>query len=232
MSPPSLDPRLLRLLRAVVEAHTRDAQPVGSQTIVDLGLFEVSSATIRNWFAELDAAGYLAQPHTSGGRIPTETGYQLYVQTFIEDKPLSKAPTQSLEKALEPLHDLGPRAKALARFVSDLTELAVFVRFGPADTYYTGLSQLFAQPEFRDWERVVSLSEVLDRLDDALHGLPAPPFERPRLFLGQESPFGSSCSTVCIGQKGMLVGILGPLRMNYQLAYSALRTAERALFSL
>ncbi len=225
MSDSILESRLLRLLQAVIEAYETTAQPVGSQTIVDTGDFQVSSATVRNWFTELDEAGYLIQPHTSGGRVPTEKGYQLYVQSFVQPKPLSKDERQSLEEAAR--HASMSRHKHLARAVADLTELAVFARVGGIDSYYTGLSQLFAKPEFRDWNRVVSLSEVLDRLDDALHQLPRA--GQPRILIGSESPFGPACSVLYLGRDDLTFGILGPLRVNYQRAYSALLAAHDLL---
>ncbi len=168
MSPPSLDPRLLKLLQAVVEEYIQTAQPVGSQALVERHGLGVSSATVRNWFVELDQAGYLVQPHTSGGRVPTEAGYRLYVETVALTRALAKKQQQALEGAAAKSTEPTLRLKHLARAVADLTELGVFVKFGTFDSYYTGLSQLFAQPEFRDWQRVVSLSEVLDRLDEAL----------------------------------------------------------------
>lgn len=225
MPDPVLEPRLLRLLQAVVEAYETTAQPVGSQTIVDTCHFEVSSATVRNWFAELDEAGYLVQPHTSGGRIPTEKGYQLYVHSFVQPKPLKKDERKPLEEAATQAS--ASRHKHLARAVADLTELAVFARIGGIDSYYTGLSQLFAKPEFRDWNRVVSLSEVLDRLDDALHQLPAS--GEPRILIGSASPFGPACSVLYLGRDDLVFGILGPLRLNYQRAYSALLAANDLL---
>lgn len=221
----SLEPRRLRLLQAVVEEYEKTAQPVGSQTIVDAYAFEVSSATVRNWFAELDEAGYLIQPHTSGGRIPTEKGYQLYVHTCIHPTALSANEGKLLQAAAA--HAPNVKHKQMARAVADLTELAVFARVGGTDSYYTGLSQLFAKPEFRDWNRVVSLSEVLDRLDDALHQLP--PAGEPRILVGSESPFGPACSVIYLGRTDFAFGILGPLRVNYQRAYSALLAAHELL---
>lgn len=222
MSPTSLDPRLLKLLQAVVEEHVQTAQPVGSQALVERYGLGVSSATVRNWFVELDEAGYLLQPHTSGGRIPTEAGYRLYVDTIARARALAKKQQQALEEAAAKAADPTPRLKHLARAVADLTELGVFVKFGAFDSYYTGLSQLFAQPEFRDWQRVVSLSEVLDRLDEALQVLPTPPTREPCILIGQEGPFGSICSTAYLDRAGVFIGIIGPLRMDYARAQAAL----------
>lgn len=215
-----LDPRLEQLLQAVVEVYQETAQPVGSQTLVDTGRFSVSSATIRNWFANLDELGLLEQPHTSGGRIPTEAGYRValatpWVATWSEQD------REGYQRMSETYPDRAFRAKAFAKAMVEDVGIACFVRLGPNDLYYTGLSALFAQPEFRDWQRVVSLSEVLDRLDEAVQRLEsAGPV--PKCLIGTESPFGASCSTVYGEVDGLCIGALGPLRMPYRRTHDLL----------
>ena len=77
-----LDPRSQSILRAVIEEYIRSAEPVGSQTLVDRYRLGLSSATVRNVMAELELAGYLTHPHTSAGRVPTDVGYRVYVETI------------------------------------------------------------------------------------------------------------------------------------------------------
>jgi len=77
-----LDPRSQQILRAVIEEYITSAEPVGSQTLVERYRLDVSSATVRNVMAELELAGYLSHPHTSAGRVPTEIGYRLYVESL------------------------------------------------------------------------------------------------------------------------------------------------------
>ena len=105
----------------------------------------------------------------------------------------------------------------------------MFVRFGSYDSYYTGLSQLFAQPEFHDWQRVVSLSEILDRLDEALQALAPVAHAEPVVLIGSQSPFGSICSTIYLDRDGVMIGVLGPLRMNYARIHAALTTISTLL---
>ena len=83
-----LDVRQQGLLRAVIEEYVASAAPVGSQTLVERYPLGVSSATVRNILAELEAAGYLTHPHTSAGRIPTDAGYRYYVESIIDAVPL------------------------------------------------------------------------------------------------------------------------------------------------
>ena len=77
-----LDERKAAILQAIVEEHIATAQPVGSQTIAKAGGLGVSSATVRNEMTILEREGYLAQPHTSAGRIPTDRGYRFFVDTL------------------------------------------------------------------------------------------------------------------------------------------------------
>ena len=77
-----LDPRAQAILRAVIEEYVSTAEPVGSQTLVDRYRLSVSSATVRNVLAELEEQGYLSHPHTSAGRVPTDAGYRLYIESL------------------------------------------------------------------------------------------------------------------------------------------------------
>jgi heat-inducible transcriptional repressor len=83
-----LDERKAAILRAIVEEHIATAQPVGSQTVAKAGGLGVSSATVRNEMTILEREGYLAQPHTSAGRIPTDRGYRFFVDTLTRQGEL------------------------------------------------------------------------------------------------------------------------------------------------
>ena len=86
-----LEDRKLEVLRAIVEDYVSTQEPVGSKTLVDRHNLGVSPATIRNDMAALEDEGYIAQPHTSAGRIPTDKGYRLFVDKLSTVKPLSRS---------------------------------------------------------------------------------------------------------------------------------------------
>jgi len=88
MENPELDERKAAILKAVVEEYVETAQPVGSQTIARASGLGVSSATVRNEMTVLEREGYLAQPHTSAGRVPTDLGYRFFVDNFTDEGPL------------------------------------------------------------------------------------------------------------------------------------------------
>lgn len=226
-----MDERLANLFRLVVEDYVSTAEPVGSQALVERYKLDVSPATVRNWFTALDGRGLVMQPHTSGGRIPTETGYKHYVSTWVVPRPSGKRVKDRLAVAAKNASSAGGGGslKAIARELADASGLAAIVAHHEADTYYTGLSELFGQPEFRNWQRVVDISELLDHLDDTLSELRRKSFPEPQIMLGKECPFGPICGAVIATVPGGLVGILGPLRMDYQEALSNLLTAVEAL---
>ena len=93
-----LSERKKQILRAVVENYIQTAEPVGSKAIVASAGLKVSSATIRNEMAELENLGYLEQPHTSAGRIPSPKGYRLYVNELMERRSLSREEEEKLNK--------------------------------------------------------------------------------------------------------------------------------------
>ncbi|MCC7357235.1 hypothetical protein IT408_01890 [Candidatus Uhrbacteria bacterium] len=227
-----MDERLAKLLHLVTEDVITTGEPVGSQRIVDAYKLTVSSATIRNWFTELEEAGFVSQPHTSSGRMPTEKGYRTYIEELMESKPLSRHDRHMLEKAIENIDDPDKRSKELAKAISERIGNAVILGLHRSDSFYTGLSQLFSQPEFRDWNRVVNLGEILDRLDDVLAGIREQRYPAPQVLIGQECPFGSACGSILLTMpNGSLMAILGPMRMDYRFGISLLQAGRELLKS-
>ena len=90
--------RKKKILAAVVDEYIRTAEPVGSKAIAESGALHCSSATIRNELAELVAMGYLEQPHTSAGRVPTPMGYRMYVNELMEKQKLSLEETEDMNR--------------------------------------------------------------------------------------------------------------------------------------
>jgi heat-inducible transcriptional repressor len=83
MADPRLTARQIQILKAVVDAHINNGEPVGSKYLTTKEEFNVSSATIRNEMNDLESMGYLEQPHTSAGRVPTAKGYRTYVENLM-----------------------------------------------------------------------------------------------------------------------------------------------------
>jgi heat-inducible transcriptional repressor len=96
-----LDDRKRRILQAIIDDYIDTAEPIGSRTIARKHELGLSSATIRNEMADLEEMGYLAQPHTSAGRVPSDKGYRLYVDELMKAKELTAEETETIKHALE-----------------------------------------------------------------------------------------------------------------------------------
>ena len=135
MSAPSLNDRAQRLLKTHVECYIREGQPVGSKTLVERAALAVSPATVRNIMAELEERGYVASPHTSAGRVPTEAGYRLFVDNLVTFSPPEQQQLQRLAGELSPEKTAGELVEAASRLLSDFACMAGVVavprrRFG------------------------------------------------------------------------------------------------------
>ena len=119
-----LTERKKKVLRSVVDLYIRTAEPVGSKAITELPDMKYSSATIRNEMAELTTMGYLEQPHTSAGRIPSAAGYRLYVDELMLDYRLSMDETHSINAAIEEkMQRVDRMVEKVAKLVSQATDL-------------------------------------------------------------------------------------------------------------
>ena len=116
--------RKKKVLRSVVDLYIRTAEPVGSKAITELPDMNYSSATIRNEMADLTAMGYLEQPHTSAGRIPSAAGYRLYVDELMLDYRLTMDETHSINTAIEEkMQRVDRMVEKVAKLVSQATDL-------------------------------------------------------------------------------------------------------------
>ena len=223
-----MEDHLQEILAHVVEQAVQTGEPVGSQNLVDHYGLDVSSATVRNYFMALEELGMIMQPHTSSGRLPSELGYRFYVENILKPRPLSRKEANELMQTVSGVENDEQRLKVCAKAVAELSQNAVVVGVGDMDSYYTGLTNLFSQQEFRDWNRVVSMSDVLDRLDEVLIRLRTARFDQPTTLIGSACPFGPMCGAVMVnvGDSAVL-SILGPMRMDYGQAISlALKIQE------
>lgn len=225
-----LEDHLKQMLGLVVEQVVHTGEPVGSQYLVDTYDLKISSATVRNYFAALEQDDFITHPHTSSGRIPTEKGYLYYVENIMKPRLLSKKERNDLEIAAQATHVDERNVKQLAKSAADLAQNAVVIGIGDMDSFYTGLSQLFSQPEFKDWNRIVSMSDILDRLDEVLFSLRQKYYEKPTPLIGSNCPFGPMCGAVVTSLKqGHVIGVLGPMRMDYSHAISLLNHIQSLL---
>ena len=215
-----MNERQKEILAFLINEYIKSAQPVGSHLLTEKSGLDLSSATFRNELAVLEEEGFLEQPHTSSGRVPTEKAYNYYVETFLTKKEFDTSDTQSFKLALKKEFDGDSVLKSVAKELVAKSQQAVIVAFDKQNVYYTGLSQLFAQPEFASQDDIVSLSSVVDRLDDVIDKV-FDDIDDIQILIGSSNPFGNACSAIVgkytfkNGKEGMFA-ILGPMRMDYK----------------
>ncbi len=209
------------ILNAIVEQYAEVASPVGSMLLAKL--FNVSSATIRAEMAELERLGYITQPHTSAGRVPTDKGYRHYVNNLNENVPETSIERRA-EKALAVrVQNAGAPERMIRNAVDTLVELTHNLGIATIGNqlYMSGLSNLFGQPEFINGLQVQQVAQLLDNLEPWLRE--AAPNEPLSVYIGQENPIGrtAGCSLIISRFRSPFsdrsyIGTLGPTRQSYR----------------
>ena len=124
-----VDDRKLDVLRAIVEDYVATEEPVGSKALVERHGLGVSPATVRNDMAALEEEGYIHQPHTSAGRVPTDKGYRLFVDKLATLKPMSTAERRAISTLLDGAVDLDDVVQKSVRLLSQLTRQVAIVQY-------------------------------------------------------------------------------------------------------
>jgi heat-inducible transcriptional repressor len=129
-----LDDRKLAVLRAIVSDYVQSREPVGSRALVERHKLDVSPATVRNDMAALEEEGYITQPHTSAGRIPTDKGYRLFVDRLAQIKPLSRAERSAIATFLAGAIDLDDIVTRTVRLLAQVTSQVAIVQYPVVST--------------------------------------------------------------------------------------------------
>jgi heat-inducible transcriptional repressor len=233
MNEAQITPRQQKILAAIVEQHAEVASPVGSSLLAKV--FGVSSATIRSEMAELERDGYITQPHTSAGRVPTDKGYRYYVNNLVD--PTKTQSESRAEKALTArVESGGLPERTIRNAVDTLVELTHNLGLATIDQqlYMSGLSNLFGQPEFISGAQVQQVANLLDNLEPWLRE--AAPNKPLNVYIGKENPVGRSAGCSLIISKfrspysdHSYIGVLGPTRQSYKDVMGLVQYAGRAL---
>lgn len=227
-----LNERKSRILTDIVRTYVRDAEPVGSLLIAERSSLDLSAATVRNEMLELEEQGYLFQPHTSAGRIPTAKGWRYYLDHVLKDREIGKHEQGELRNIVQAYrHSWHELLKHVAQSLADFTEAAVFVAFSSHDTYYTGISKLFRQPEFEEIDLVRSISQLVDHLDDVMPRILSRIDDDVTVLLGADNPFSQECGLVLtsVPKQASVLGVLGPIRQDYENHVSLVRFTRNLL---
>lgn len=219
-----MNTRQAKLLTAIIDEFIQTGIPVGSKQIIEQGHFLLSCATIRNEMRALGEEGFLEQPHVSAGRIPTAKGYQIYVREYMEPTTQEKKIRSRFDVLKQ--HYLQRKDQERAyEAVALLSQMIPHVAFATVPhkdrIYYMGLANTLRQPEFQTNPMLATgVVEVLENRLSALLEY-ADIDDTVKYFIGDEHvlPQIQSCSMVVKkytvrGEQG-IIGILGPMRMDY-----------------
>lgn len=217
-----MNTRQRQLLSHIIREYIKSASPIGSETLVDKYKVKVSSATVRHEMAALEKEDLIFQPHTSAGRVPTEKGYKFFIKNLTYDTKLKAKDKEILNKIKqEKSFDKEILIKNLAKQVAEMANNSVLVGFSPENFYYTGLSNLFSQPEFLKLNYLVyNISSIIDQMDEVMEKIFNLVSCEVKVLIGKENPFGEECSFITTKyqinkKKEGIFGILGPMRMDY-----------------
>lgn len=204
------------ILRTIIKEHIKTGMPVGSSILVEKYDLGVSPATVRNEMADLEEEGYIRQPHTSAGRVPTEKAYKLFIRD-LKEKKIGFEEEAILKAVLSNRSEEG--MKQAAKVIAKLSGGAVFWAFHKRDLYYTGISNLLSQPEFAQSDLIYDISTIIDKMDEIIEKHFDNIDEGVNVMVGSDNPFSKFCSSVMVkfqlGDNQSLLGILGPMRMHY-----------------
>ncbi len=220
-----LNERQAIILEHVIRDYIETARPVGSQMIVASHSLNISAATVRNDFAVLEEEGFIEQPHTSSGRIPTAHGYQYYIKRLTGSTNKNQGYEREVKQAMR--HN--------ERGVTDL--LAEFSGGGVVwvdrngRTYYSGMGTLFSQPEFDDETVRMSIAGLFDRFEEVVGRLQINAREDIQWSVGDEAMLDTAeCSvlstSVQSGKKFPMIVVIGPMRMNYEKTFGLLKALK------
>lgn len=218
-----LKDRQKSILNAVIHDYVNTAKPVASKDLVRKFRLGVSSATARNEMLTLDELGYLEQPHTSAGRIPTDQGYRFFVDYLMEGFPLGQEEQKLIEAVFE-LKKEEEFVKELSRVISRVSGTFSAAGLFKEEVFYeSGLAELLEEPEFHHMEDSVSIGYLIDSLEDNVRKLfSGAGWNDGEFFIGEENPLRyANDYTMAIttwshpqGFSGFLT-MISPKRTNY-----------------
>jgi len=218
------------ILTATINRYIQKAVPIASDDIAHD--FELSSATIRNVFSDLEEDGFLMHPHTSGGRIPTNKGYRYYVDFLLSQMELLDSEKEQIvkeyKKEIKRLEDALEKTSEVISFITHYTGIVSFLEWQDK-LFYKGMSLVLEQPEFRDYEKMRLLIRMIEdkkRLGDIINR----DFSgNIKVYIGDElgAPEMDNCSLIVSSyhikdKPSGRIAVLGPRRMKYKHTISAL----------
>ncbi len=219
-----LDYRHAHLLKGLVEEYIATGKPVGSEKLLEVLDVSVSSATVRSVLRDLEEEGYVTQPHTSAGRIPTDKGYRYYVDNLSFKEPSEKRVRALEDTYKEYQEEYTHPARAAAKLLAEFTHsLALSGWLNSNDVYASGMSEFFGEDEIDSRKAAKEVSHLFDNMEHYASEFAKPDSGSVQVYIGNENPVFASphismvLKTIQLptGEVALLL-IAGPKRMPYR----------------
>lgn len=213
--------RQSEILEKIIKEYVRMAQPVSSQVLEKKKRLGISSATIRNEMQKLTDDGYLLQPYTSAGRVPTDKGYRFFVDNIAGN--LSKSIEILMDFEDASFNDSLKFIREITKFLSEeSSNLALGYLPQEKILWKEGWAEIFKEPEFKNGELNFNFARMIEELEKEIDNLVLSDSQEIQIYIGQENPFYKnkdfsmimSRCRVCPEQNSVLM-IIGPKRMAY-----------------
>ncbi len=231
-----LTERQKQILTLVVREYTDNGNPVSSKELVRKHRLPMSPATLRTELSHLCEMGYLIQPHTSAGRVPTDRGYRFYIKNLMSPEPVSKEEKFRIRTHLS--RSAAHPGRNVARVISESTHSIGFYFDPGEDTLYReGLPEILQGSDFRHIEQIARFVELIDFLEHRLQDVFNEMWntDEPTVLVGEDTLFplhgdySMLYSGYRLGRNEYLFGVLGPLRMDYARTLSILDFIRKEL---
>ncbi|MBI2009697.1 MAG: hypothetical protein HYS86_00825 [Candidatus Chisholmbacteria bacterium] len=226
-----LTDRQIQIIKCIVEEYSETAEPVGSDTLDKKYSLGISPATIRNEMAELTSMGYLAQPHTSAGRIPTPVAIRFYVDQLLKERELSVAEEVAVkERVWDCRQELNRLLTEATRVLSERTGLLSLATTDDERLYHAGYARILSLPEFFDIDvtrQVLSLVEEIRELSALFNR--AQGNEPVHILIGDDlglelyRPISLVFADFKVGNRFGRIAVIGPSRLDYSHTIPMLR---------
>lgn len=227
-----LTARQTQILKSLIDEYIETAVPVGSEALDKKYNLGVSPATIRNEMVALTKAGFLRQPHTSAGRVPTPKAMKFYIEQLMEEKEMSLAEeVKAKEEVWDARNDLSLLLEQVTHALAERTKSLAIAAIDEGGIWHSGYSNIFLNPEFADLEvcaNLFSLLEEVKRLQELF-------FEEVQgespveVVFGEElgwpglAPVGVIATRFNVKGKHGALGVIGPIRLSYPTIIPVLR---------
>ncbi len=231
-----LSQRQAKILAAIVKEHCENSEPVGSKELAEKYHFGISAPTIRNEMQELEKMGYIQQPHTSAGRIPTDKGFRYFVNQLMDKVKLTLQEQDRLKRELAKLQvvhmEMGRR---LAKLVSEHSGAGGFALF-PDEVSSVGISNILNSPNLPA-EDAKEIAQFFDHLDEhAEKMMQEYTGKGPEAKIGKEITLSKNSDYSMVvsglqlpsGKKGV-IGVVGPKSMKYEKNMSLLEYISKLI---